>query len=735
MKKLLSFASFAFFSVYAFAQSTSFTYQGRLDDGANPANGLYDLRFAICDDASGGAPQGDTVTNAATAVSNGLFTVTLDFGNQFPGADRWLEIGVRTNGGGTFSTLSPRQQLTATPYAITAGNLTGTLEAGQLSGTIAATNIGAGSITSVMLANGAVSSNNLAAGSVTTTIIADGSITPSKLATATNWFAQTFISPTPASNDRFGYAMAPLGNDRVIVGAPGVSTNSGAVYLYTIAGTLLATFTNPTPVSSDLFGWSVAAVGNNCVLIGAYGDDTTAFNSGAAYLFSTNGSLITTFTNPVPTDNDNFGWSVAAMGSGRVLIGAIQDRSSPSPNFGAAYLFSTNGTLLTTFANPAPTARAKFGDALTALGSNLILIGAAWADTGATDAGVAYLFNTNGTLITTITNPTPLGFENFGKSMVAVGDDRVIIGAPNDHNGTTFVGAAYLFNTNGTLLTTLTNPTPTYDDLFGWSLAASADGNVLIGAHHDNAGDTSAGAAFLFSTNGALLVTFTNPTPAVTDYFGQSVALVGMGQVMVGAYLDDAVAPNAGAAYLFRSEAYTPGPIGEWIRSNTSLYWLGGNVGIGTDTPGFKLEVNGSAGKPGGGSWSVASDERLKRNIRPLTGTLDKLLTLHGVNFEYIAPEKIHELSGERMGLIAQEVEKVFPDWVETAPDGYKRVTVRGLEALMVEALRQLREEQKSAGQEAEAAIRKVNVEIERQRGENLELRERLEKLEQRLSN
>jgi len=66
------------------------------------------------------------------------------------------------------------------------------------------------------------------------------------------------------------------------------------------------------------------------------------------------------------------------------------------------------------------------------------------------------------------------------------------------------------------------------------------------------------------------------------------------------------------------------------------------------------------------------------------------------VSFEYIDPEKIHELSGERMGLIAQEVEKVFPDWVETGPNGYKRVTVRGLEALVVEALRQLRAEQES---------------------------------------
>jgi trimeric autotransporter adhesin len=107
----------------AFAQGTAFTYQGRLNDGANLANGSYDLRFALFDAITVGTQQGSLTTNSATAVSNGLFTVTLDFGNQFAGASRWLEIGVRTNGAGNFFTLTPRQPLTPAPYAITAGNV------------------------------------------------------------------------------------------------------------------------------------------------------------------------------------------------------------------------------------------------------------------------------------------------------------------------------------------------------------------------------------------------------------------------------------------------------------------------------------------------------------------------------------------------------------------------------------------------------------------------------------
>jgi len=108
---------------HASAQGNAFTYQGRLNDNGGPASGLYDLEFTLY-----GGPAGGNVlaglTNASTSVSNGAFIVTLDFGpGSFPGADRWLEIGARTNGANTLTVLSPRQQFTPTPYAITAANV------------------------------------------------------------------------------------------------------------------------------------------------------------------------------------------------------------------------------------------------------------------------------------------------------------------------------------------------------------------------------------------------------------------------------------------------------------------------------------------------------------------------------------------------------------------------------------------------------------------------------------
>jgi hypothetical protein len=129
----------------AVAQGTAFTYQGRLNNNASPANGNYDLVFGLFDGSNGVSQVGNTVTNLNTGVNNGLFTVTLDFGpGIFNGANLWLQIGVRTNGGIGFTLLNPLQALTPTPYAVfasTASNLSGTLPAAQLSGAIPATQL------------------------------------------------------------------------------------------------------------------------------------------------------------------------------------------------------------------------------------------------------------------------------------------------------------------------------------------------------------------------------------------------------------------------------------------------------------------------------------------------------------------------------------------------------------------------------------------------------------------
>src|SRR6476469_517750 len=95
------------------AQTTTFTYQGRLTDQGAAANGSYDLQFTLQDAAVNGNAIGSPVRVAPLVVANGLFTTPLDFGaSAFTGADRWLEISVRTNGSALgYTTLTPRQKI------------------------------------------------------------------------------------------------------------------------------------------------------------------------------------------------------------------------------------------------------------------------------------------------------------------------------------------------------------------------------------------------------------------------------------------------------------------------------------------------------------------------------------------------------------------------------------------------------------------------------------------------
>jgi len=144
-------------------------------------------------------------------------------------------------------------------------------------------------------------------------------------------------------------------------------------------------------------------------------------------------------------------------------------------------------------------------------------------------------------------------------------------------------------------------------------------------------------------------------------------------------------------------------------------------VGIGTTSTSFKFMVNGTAAKPGGGSWSSFSDARLKHDIVPIAhqgGMLARLLQLNGYEVEYTdeAVDSMFGRPGGQIGLIAQEVQNVFPQWVDQSEDGYLFVTEQGVTAIVIEALRDLRAEK--------------DAQIDALRAENDALRDRLADLE-----
>lgn len=120
-----------FTAIGAFAQTTEFTFQGSLKDGSNPANGSYDFEFALFDTLTAGTQAGPTLSRNGVAVTAGSFSVKLDFGNQYPGTNRFIEIRVRPAGQPGITTLAPRQQLGSSPYSAKSLNADNAATAGN----------------------------------------------------------------------------------------------------------------------------------------------------------------------------------------------------------------------------------------------------------------------------------------------------------------------------------------------------------------------------------------------------------------------------------------------------------------------------------------------------------------------------------------------------------------------------------------------------------------------------
>ncbi|HEX5222166.1 MAG TPA: FG-GAP repeat protein [Verrucomicrobiae bacterium] len=349
---------------------------------------------------------------------------------------------------------------------------------------------------------------------------------------------RTFNNPTPEAADYFGLGLAALGNDRVLISAPyddTTATNAGAVYLFQTNGTLLTTITNPNPAFAfsypeGQFGSAVAALGSDRVVIGSS-------VSQKVYLFTTNGTLVTTLISPSIYDTA-FGYAVAAFGSDRVLIGSTSAYLGTDPDSdsmqGAAFLFGTNGaTPQKIFFNQNPWSVGLFGYSVGAFGSDRALVGS-WT-------GDVFLFHTNGTLLTTFSAPGI--YNQLGRQVAAVGTDRVLV---SSHATGALTEGVHLFNTNGTLLLTITNPTPATGDSFGHSIAVLGNDRLVIGAPGDDTTGTNSGAAYVFNLDGALLATINNPAPGV--WFGLRLAPFGDDCVLIG----EAGQNGTGAAYLFR---------------------------------------------------------------------------------------------------------------------------------------------------------------------------------------
>jgi hypothetical protein len=255
----------------------------------------------------------------------------------------------------------------------------------------------------------------------------------------TNLLEFTFDTTNPEAGGLFGASVAVAGINAV-VGAPGEDAGAGdsgrAYYFDCLSAVALQIFESPNPVQGGNFGSGVATV-NFDVYVGAAGE-----GAGNVYRFAgLTGLLVDTYPHPDPQTGAAFGAALAMFGT-NLLVGApSQDVATGTADAGTVYLINTaNGTVLRTFTKPVPAAGDAFGSSVAAVG-NSVFVGAPGAQQG---AGEVWEFNgTTGAVIAQYASPNPEGGGVFGAAVAAI-TGNLLVGAPGEDGGDQDAGIAYL---------------------------------------------------------------------------------------------------------------------------------------------------------------------------------------------------------------------------------------------------------------------------------------------------
>ncbi|MBL1217872.1 MAG: hypothetical protein D8M59_10300 [Planctomycetes bacterium] len=326
--------------------------------------------------------------------------------------------------------------------------------------------------------------------------------------------------------------------------------NAGAVYVFdTQTGAPLTKLYPDIPHVQDLFGYSVAVDGSTAV-VGAPLDDEVVNDSGAAYVFDLATGLQLVKLLPADGHQDDYFGSAVAISGTTVVIGSRLDDDNGRDS-GSAYVFDiTTGQQIAKLVPEDGASQDFFGHAVAVNGS-VAAVGAHLNDERGTDAGAVYLFDAaTGVQRAKLLADDGVTLDRFGYSL-ALCDETLLIGAPDEGDNGVNAGAAYVFNVStGIQSGKLLAPDGEWYEYFGWSTALQGD-HALIGAYRDNAQGTASGSAYLFDiSTGELISKLLASDGAVGDKFGYDVG-ISKSTAVIAAIADDDQATDSGSAYLF----------------------------------------------------------------------------------------------------------------------------------------------------------------------------------------
>lgn len=449
-------------------RAASFTYQGRLTDGSTLPTGSYDFTFKVFDAATSGTQVGAAVALSAVGVTNGVFTVALDFGDGvFTGANRWLEMSARTAGTGTLEVFSPRQPVTSVPYALHALASPADAALAALSARVTALES--------MLSSGITATSTTDSDS---SLLARGFVNIGKV-DATGWVTGT---TTGLPTARYGHAGVWTGSRLLIWGGivSGSGAQSGAAYdPGTDEWTVLPTAAAPSARSGHTAVWT----GSQMVIWGGTGGGY--LDSGASYS-PTAMAWTSTAGTGMPAGRSEH---VATWTGARMVVWGGRNASGLLSDGGSYDVGSATWTALPTAS--APAAR-RYASAVWT-GANVIVFGGE-GTSGYLASGAALPFTSGGTTagawqaLATLNAPTARALH----TAVWTGSKMIVWGGKGSGGSPLSDGASYNPTTGTwTALSTVNAPAARHGHVAQWTGA-----EMLILGGETAGGTTATGAAY-----------------------------------------------------------------------------------------------------------------------------------------------------------------------------------------------------------------------------------------------